>query len=622
MDRNPAAALIVSVLRALTAFLLVACAAQVHGQAALTQGTNFGVDIAADGRLAIDLLGTLWTLPPNGGVATPITEANAAARRPRWAPDASAIVYQRRAESLNQLWLFRARDGSITNISDGEFFDQHPDWHPDGERIIYSSDRRDSGFDLWELDLETRLTWRISDLPGDETEPAWSGDGRDLVFIHYKDGIWSLVLRRHGQPDRVLEDSIVRLSAPSWRPDGSLITFIRHSDDGLTMDMAILAEPLLVRPLITGEDLFLSPVAWRNRQQMVYTGNGVIRTRHFNSWTSRTLPMRAMVRRAKTRAKSAPPVRRLPPVEAPTTTLVVRTARLFDGVASGYREGLDIVIDRGTITAVEERRDWPGAIVIDMGNLTTLPGYIDGYAALPTDAAESLGPVLLSFGITTLVAEHGDAEELNAVWAGKTMPGPRVLSADWKPDLELLTSMVPGTESQPVSPAGIRYENVQIMDAEEPAMLLSGLADARTRGLSNLLRSRQARLLGQLPVATRRFAEKPRLNEQAPAIVMGSKPNGLPVGVGLHAEFRALSEAGLPADKVLRTAGINVASALGLGLQIGRIAPGASADLVIVDGDPLANVDDAQNIVGVVRNGRFYSAIGLIERVEPAGTVE
>jgi len=41
-----------------------------------------------------------------------------------------------------------------------------------------------------------------------------------------------------------------------------------------------------------------------------------------------------------------------------------------------------------------------------------------------------------------------------------------------------------------------------------------------------------------------------------------------------------------------------------------------------VDGDPLANVADLQKVVGVVRNGRFFSAIGLIERARDAQSVE
>ena len=105
-------------------------------------------------------------------------------------------------------------------------------------------------------------------------------------------------------------------------------------------------------------------------------------------------------------------------------------------------------------------------------------------------------------------------------------------------------------------------------------------------------------------------------------IVSGSKPNDLPPGMALHAEFLALAAAGLDNEQLLRGAGVNAAAYLNFGLHLGRIAPGSRADLVIVDGDPLQHVADLRKVVGVVRNGRFFSAIGLIERVDPPAPVE
>ena len=604
------------------ALLLVIGAAGSHAQITLTRGTNFSVDVAADGRLAMDLLGRLWVLPAKGGDAAAVTSQGAAAERPRWSPDGSILLFQRREDGQAQIWLHDLADGTEDRLGDERFFSQHPDWHPDADRIVFSSDRRDSGFDLWELDLATRLAWRISALPGDETEPAWSADGRSLAYIHFQDGTWSLRLRRHGQPEQILHRSETRLSSPSWRPDGSLITFTRHAEDGLSIDMVILSDPLLVRPLITGEDLFVAPVAWRDRLQMVYTANGAIRTRHFNSWTSRNVRFRATVVPEEPRERSVPERRELPAVDEPSGRLVIRAARLFDGVSDTYRGDVDILIAGGRIEAVEEQGDRSGMIIVDMADLTVLPGFVDSHAGLPEDVEGSLGPLLLSLGVTTIVTDRADAGTLDALWSGKEIPGPRVLGSDWVPDLQPLPSIVLGTDSLPVSPAGIRYENVQVSGDGEPAMLLSELADARTPGLRKLLDVRQASLLGGKLSAMRHFVAKPRLDARAPPIVAGSHANGLPSGLALHAEFLALADAGLSAPQVLRTAGVNAATALGLGLRLGRVATGASADLVIVDGDPLVDVGATLNIVGIVRNGRFYSAIGLLDKAEQAATVE
>jgi imidazolonepropionase-like amidohydrolase len=46
------------------------------------------------------------------------------------------------------------------------------------------------------------------------------------------------------------------------------------------------------------------------------------------------------------------------------------------------------------------------------------------------------------------------------------------------------------------------------------------------------------------------------------------------------------------------------------------------ADLLLVDGDPLQDVDDLLRIVAVVRNGRFFSLISLLERTREPQIVE
>jgi hypothetical protein len=163
---------------------------------------------------------------------------------------------------------------------------------------------------------------------------------------------------------------------------------------------------------------------------------------------------------------------------------------------------------------------------------------------------------------------------------------------------------------------------MQLANGSGPITLISGLADSMTPDIGALLNSRQARIMPNHLTASRRFAVTPALSAAAGSILLGSKPNGLPPGVALHAEFRALAAAGLNQEQVLRAAGVNAAAGLGLGQQIGRIAVGAVADFVFVDGDPLSDINDTIKVIAVVRNGRFFSTAGLIERAKSAENVE
>jgi hypothetical protein len=563
----------------------------VAAQLTLTHGGNISVDVATDGRLAIDLLESVWILPEIGGEAEAITAIDTPASRPRWSPNGASIVYQTRVSGLEQVRQYQFASGLVTDIGAAEYLNQQPTWHPSGERILFSSDRRQSGFDIWEFDFATGLSWRISHQAGDELEPAWSSDGRDLVYVHHIGDQWSIMLRRFGQPDRALITSGTKLSAPQWRPDGSLITFLRADEAEPSIDMIILSDPLLVRSLVTGEDFIDARVSWLNRQQLLYTANGAIRRRDFNSWSSRNIPFRATTRPPDAIATVEQPARELSSFDMPSGKLTIRTERLFDGIGGGYKNNIDIVIDGGQITALESRRERPGEVVVDLGDVTALPGFIDSYAGLPQDFDDTLGALLLSFGVTTIVTEHPAAEEQDRLWSGKETPGPRIFDAG---DEDATASLLHGTDS---------------------------LADANTPGLDELLRARQASLLASAD-PKRRFSEIPDLELKATSIIVGSKPNGLPPGMALHAEFLALASAGLDGEQMLRGAGVNAAAYLNLGLHVGRLAPGSRADIVLVDGDPLNNAADLRKVVGIVRNGRFFSAIGLIERAQQAAIVE
>lgn len=88
-------------------------------------------------------------------------------------------------------------------------------------------------------------------------------------------------------------------------------------------------------------------------------------------------------------------------------------------------------------------------------------------------------------------------------------------------------------------------------------------------------------------------------------IVAGSdvgNPNLQP-GASLHREMRLLVEAGLSPADALVAATSTAAEFLGEEDELGTIASGARADLLVVDGDPLESIEAAADVQWVVHRG-------------------
>ncbi len=99
-------------------------------------------------------------------------------------------------------------------------------------------------------------------------------------------------------------------------------------------------------------------------------------------------------------------------------------------------------------------------------------------------------------------------------------------------------------------------------------------------------------------------AEIGRVHAAGVMLLAGTDPPGYRINFGsdLYVELINLAESGLTALEALNTVTSNPSRAFDLG-DIGFIREGASADLLLVDGNPTEDVSSIRNIVGVWKHG-------------------
>jgi imidazolonepropionase-like amidohydrolase len=88
-------------------------------------------------------------------------------------------------------------------------------------------------------------------------------------------------------------------------------------------------------------------------------------------------------------------------------------------------------------------------------------------------------------------------------------------------------------------------------------------------------------------------------------------------GFGLHDELELMAAAGIPSNAVLRIATLAPAQFLDREKDLGTIAPGKLADLVLLDADPLQSIVNTRRIRAVVADGQLYDRAAL-DRMQAA----
>lgn len=286
------------------ALLIVGFAVFVSGQPSgrdvrltLHEGTSMAAAVSPDGRtIAIDLLGALWTLPIEGGVATRILDDGYDARMPAWSPDGRRLAFQAYRSGTWSVWTINVDGSDLRQVTWGPFDDREPHWSADGTRLAFSSDRS-GNYDIWVLTLASGELWHATREPSNEFMPAWSPKrdervgGGTLAFVSDRrdaPGVYRIVFGADviGEVGEPVSGSV---AAPSWSPDGETLAYsvVEGSVSRLVVGGKNIAD--------AAEDVFPFRAQWLSSTELLYTADGKIKRRRAGGGPARTIEFSAGV---------------------------------------------------------------------------------------------------------------------------------------------------------------------------------------------------------------------------------------------------------------------------------------------------------------------------------------
>src|SRR6266568_286123 len=366
--------------------------------------------------------------------------------------------------------------------------------------------------------------------------------------------------------------------------------------------------------------------------------------------------------------KLSPEVRAFVKEDAPVVALT--HVRVIDGTGAVPRTDQTLVIANGKITGMGDAASTKipeGAKVLDLKGYTVIPGLVGmhdhmyypapgGPPALYPEHAASFPRLYLAGGVTSIrttgsVEPYSDLELKRAIDGGK-MAGPKIhvtgpyleghgaftLQMHQLKDAEDARRTVEFWIAQGVT-SFKAYMNIT------PEELAAAVKAAHARGIKVTghlcsIGFREAAALGiddlehglvadteflpdkkpgecPNPAAANKALEFEReFVKQGGLLLAGLDPTGyggVIAGFGDQREVELLVEAGFTPVEAIHIATSNGAEFLGELEKIGTLAVGKLADIVVVQGDPSANIKDIEKIEIVFKDGIGYDSAKLIE---------
>src|SRR5881398_2611873 len=183
------------------------------------------------------------SLAEDGSARAVVTAGSSA--MPSWTPDGTHLVFHSRRKEEKQrgiaarnIWIVYPDGQNAVPLTDDPGTEDQPAWSPDGRQIVYAAFPKEGGsFDLWLMYADGSGRRRLTTTPANEIFPAWHPSGASIAYVTDVNGNFDIytIDVRDGRtaPLVVSPDHEAR---PAWSRDGTKLAFTRWPAHGRTSD--------------------------------------------------------------------------------------------------------------------------------------------------------------------------------------------------------------------------------------------------------------------------------------------------------------------------------------------------------------------------------------------------
>jgi Tol biopolymer transport system component len=176
----------------------------------------------------------IFIMNGDGTGQTALTNNSAFDADPKFNRAGNKIVFTSNRDGNNEIYMMNADGTNAVNLTRNAASDSDPAISPDGSKIVFVSDRDRTGpslpstLELYQLNANGSGVRRLTNNAEFDGDPAFSPDGRSLVFCSRRDGneeIYRLNLDNLNQAPVNLSRNPRLDRFPNFTPDGARLVF-------------------------------------------------------------------------------------------------------------------------------------------------------------------------------------------------------------------------------------------------------------------------------------------------------------------------------------------------------------------------------------------------------------
>jgi Tol biopolymer transport system component len=118
---------------------------------------------------------------------------------PKWSPDGKYILFSSDRTGSEQIYIMNADGSHEYALTTGDKPNSQANWSPDGTKIVFVSLRHEKDLskcpyfnnpcnsEIYVMNADGSNQTRLTNNPGEDSEPDWSPDGKYVAFVSYRD---------------------------------------------------------------------------------------------------------------------------------------------------------------------------------------------------------------------------------------------------------------------------------------------------------------------------------------------------------------------------------------------------------------------------------------------------